>query len=73
MVHVKESLIKVVCVNLGTCFTDLIYKVALYWVQGVSKIWKQFVLNKVTKIWELMPVINWCYCPGKENPADLPS
>ena len=71
MAHVKMSLGKVVSVHLGTCFTDS--KVALYWVQGVSKEWKQFVHNRVTKIRELVTVANWSHCPGKDNPADLPS
>ena len=71
MAHVKMSLGKVVSVHLGTCFTDS--KVALYWVQGVSKEWKQFVHNRATKIRELVPVANWSHCPGKDNPADLPS
>jgi len=43
MAHVKVSLGKAVSVDCGIYFTDS--KVALYWVQGVTKEWKQFVHN----------------------------
>jgi len=71
MAHAKVSLGKAFSVDCGICFTDS--KVALYWVQGVTKEWKQFVHNQVTKICELVPVTSWSHCPGKDNPADLPS
>ena len=71
MAHVKVALGKAVSVDCGMCFIDS--KVALYWVQGVTKEWKQFVLNRVTKICELVPVTSWSHFPGKDNPADLPS
>jgi len=29
--------------------------------------------NRVTKIQELVPVTQWSHCPGKDNPADMPS
>ena len=71
MAHVKAALETVVKVQLGACFTDS--KVALFWVQGVTKEWKQFVHNRVTEIRQLVPAANWSHCPGKDNPADLPS
>jgi len=71
MANVKVALEKVINIQLGMCFTDS--KVALYWVQGVTKEWKQFVHNRVVEIRKLIPVANWCHCPGKDNPADLPS
>ena len=61
----------VVRTQIGLCFTDS--KVALFWVQGESKEWKQFVHNRVTEIRKLVPVPHWSHCPGKDNPADLPS
>lgn len=77
MVHVKSALNKAVTVDCGMCFTDskvaFFSKVALYWVQGVTKEWKQFVHNRVTKIRKLVSVTNWSHCPEKDNPADLPS
>ena len=53
------------------CFTDS--KAALFWIQGVSHEWKQFVENRVTTIRCIIRPQNWRHCPGKENPADIPS
>ena len=69
--HVIVALQTVVKVQLGSCFTDS--KVALYWIQGKGKEWKQFVHNRVTEIRQLVPATNWSHCPGKDNPADMPS
>ena len=71
MTHVIAALQTVVKVKLGLCFTDS--KVALYWIQGESKEWKQFVHNRVTEIRQLVPAANWSHCPGRDNPADIPS
>ncbi len=54
-----------------TCFSDS--KVALYWIKGTDKEWKPFVQNRVNEIRRLLPISCWSHCPGKENPADLPS
>ena len=48
-------------------------KVTLYWIQGKTHEWKQFVGNRVTSIRAVIPPSNWYHCPGKENPADIPS
>ena len=45
---------------------------ALCWIRN-SKQWKQYVMHRVTEIRELPSVSNWRFCPGKENPADIPS
>ena len=71
MAHVIAALQTVVKVKLGLCFTDS--KVALYWIQCESKEWKQFVHNRVTEIRQLVPAANWSHCPGRDNPADIPS
>ena len=47
--------------------------VAMFWIKGEDKEWKQFVHNRVTEIRQLMSAKHWLYCPGKDNPADLPS
>ena len=54
-----------------SCYTDS--TVALYWILGEEKAWKPFVQNRVNEIRALLPPNQWTHCPGKENPADLPS
>ena len=54
-----------------TCYTDS--KVALQWIRGADKEWKQFVQNRTTEIKALLPDATWIHCAGKDNPADLPS
>ena len=51
-------------------FTDS--RVALFWIQS-DKEWKQFVQNRVNEIRKLTPPKSWSHCPGKHNPANVPS
>ena len=53
------------------CYTNS--QVALYWIRGTSKEWKPFVRNRVMEICRNVQPSLWSYCPGKSNPADLPS
>ena len=53
------------------CYTDS--EIALYWIRGDTKVWKQFVQRRVMEIREHLPSSCWRHCPGVENPADLPS
>ena len=66
--HMFESLIKVEIIR---CWTDSIS--ALYWVRGTNKEWKIFVENRVQEIRKLVCKELWAHCPGKENPADIPT
>ena len=53
------------------CWTDS--KVALYWIRGEDREWKQFVRNRVCEIRSLVPLTAWSHCSTKENPADIAS
>ena len=42
----------------------------LSWIHN-SKSWKQLVKNRVEQINGITTSENYCYCPGKQNPADF--
>ena len=54
-----------------TCWSDS--EIALCWIKGIDKEWKQFVQNRVIEIRRLLPVDCWRYCSTDSNPADIPS
>ena len=54
-----------------TYYTDS--QVALHWIKGQEKEWKPFVQNRVNQIRDLTSIDRWRHCPGRDNPADLPS
>ena len=53
------------------CFSNSM--VAVCWIQGVEKVWKPFVQNRVAEIRNLLPPECWRHCPGRDNPADIAS
>ena len=71
LVSVRTGLESRLSLSGTTCYTDS--KVALHWIRGADKEWKQFVQNRTTEIRTLLPNATWVYCAGKDNPADLPS
>ena len=60
----------------GTLRIDYIYcwldsQIALWWIWGVNKEFKQFVQNRVVEIRSLVKPTKWDYCPTESNPADI--
>ena len=39
----------------------------------MEKEWRPFVQNRVNEIRKMVPIECWHHCPGRENPADIPS
>ena len=71
MAHLTEILQTQISLCTPVCYTDS--QVALYWIIGADKQWKQFVENRTSEIRRLLPITSWNHCAGKDNPADLPS
>ena len=55
----------------SVCWTDS--KVALFWIKNEDREWKQFVQNGAMEIRNLVSPNSWRHCPGRDNPADIPS
>ena len=71
MVSVSCALEPELTLDDPSCFTDS--KVTLYWIQGQTKEWKQFVQNRVRDIRRLLPIHVWKHCSGRKTPTDIPS
>ena len=70
LLHMFEVPREVFDVCIGSCVTDS--TVALFWIKGEGKQWKQFVSNRVVEIRQLIPTCPWMHFAGKNNPADMP-
>ena len=46
-------------------------QIALHWIKNTQVRWKTFVENHTEEARECSDPVNWRYCPGKENPADI--
>ena len=44
----------------------------LCWIKN-NRVWQQFVRHRVNEILSISNRDEWFYCPGPQNPADLPS
>ena len=57
--------------NIDSAFCWLNSQIALWWIWGVNKEFKQFVQNRVVEICGLVKPTQWDYCPTEFNPADI--
>ena len=71
MESVKEALQPIVKIKDTHYWSDSV--TALYWIKGTDKDWSIFFDNRVQEIRRLSSPKQWKHCPGKENPADLPT
>ena len=46
---------------------------ALFWIKSTEREWKQFIQNRIDKVRKLILPEAWNFCPGRLNPADLPT
>ena len=46
---------------------------ALFWIKSSEREWKQFIQNRIDKVRKLILLEAWNFCPGRLNPADLPT
>ncbi|CAB4022309.1 Hypothetical predicted protein, partial [Paramuricea clavata] len=53
------------------CWTD--NSSTLHWIRCSPSQWKPFVSNRVMEIQSLLDPSVWRYCPGPQNPADVPT
>ena len=70
IVSVRTALQHVVQFNRVTCLSDSL--VALYWISH-DKEWKQFVKNRANEVRSLISSESLRFCPGTDNPTDIPT
>ena len=68
---VSQSLEEELPLQETVCYTDS--KITFFWIYELDRDWKPFVQNRTEEIRRLVPPFQWRHCPGKGNPADLPS
>ena len=70
IVSARTALQHVVQFNRLTCWSDSL--VAPYWISR-DKDWKQFVKNRANEVRSLSSQDSLRFCPGTDNPADIPT
>ena len=48
-------------------------KITLHWIRSRARQYKTFVGNRTELVQELTDPSTWRWCPGEDNPADIPS
>ena len=69
--HIRSVLEEFITISHVTCWSDS--EVALYWIHGEDREWKQFVHNRVCEIRSLVQPNAWRHCSSKDNPAKIAS
>ena len=69
--HIRSVLEQFILISQVRCGSDS--EVALFWIRGEDREWKQFVQNRVCEIRSLVPLNAWGHCSSKEKPADIAS
>ena len=70
IVSVRTALQQVVQFSCLTCWSYSL--VALYWISR-DKEWKQFIKNRANEVRSLISPDSLRFCPGTDNPADIPT
>ena len=68
---VERAVSSCIIINSVYCWTDSI--IALFWIKGVDKEFKQFLENRVAGIRKKTDTSSWNHIAGKDNPSDLPT
>ncbi len=68
---VLKALLPFCNAKISKCWSDSI--TTIFWIKGDQREWKLFVENRVQEIRQLVPKELWEHCPGKDNPADIPT
>ena len=53
------------------CWTDSLD--CLFWIHNTKKNWKQFIQTRILKIRDTLEGTSWLFCPGVQNPVDIPT
>lgn len=75
--HLLASLVSRACQMFEQTFEDITAfsdsAVALAWIRGEPRRWKEFVANRVAEIQDSIPPAHWRHINGRDNPADCAS
>ena len=70
LTNLLESVLPTLEIPFSKVFAWSDSQVALSWISSEPRRWLPFVANRVAKIQEAVPDLQWNHVPGVENPAD---